>query len=157
MAPCYPNVPETEKYLSGTTGTVTTDNWYWTSRLIAALADASFRRSQFHIERYTFSVQSRTRAVINETDRGAAALLAGKPAVRESKETGGNNSEKEASNVVQEYVSGKNPETERIQELLLAANHRTTEILREEAEKVLKQVLDETSNIMKNQYSRSDA
>ena len=45
---------------------------------------------------------------------------------------------------------------EGVEELLLAANRRVAEILREESEKVLKKVLDEASNVMKNQYSRSD-
>ena len=41
MVPFYANVERTPEYLANTTGTVSTDNFYWTSRLIAAMADAS--------------------------------------------------------------------------------------------------------------------
>ena len=126
IVPFYPNVSHTEEYLGSTTGKVTTDNWYWTSRLIAALADASFGKSQFHIERYTFAVQSKVRQVIAQTDREVKQLL-------------------------QAGAAG-----EGVEEMLLAANGRIAQILREESEKVLKKVLDEASNVMKNQYSRSD-
>lgn len=132
IVPFYPNVPRTEDYLSSTTGEVTTDTWYWTSRLIAALADASFRKSQFHIERYTFSVQSKVRAVIREADRKIAGLQADSGA--------------EAAGT---------PET--AEAILLEANGKVAQILREESQTVLKQVLDEASNMMKNQFSRSDA
>jgi len=132
IVPFYPNVPRTEDYLSSTTGEVTTDTWYWTSRLIAALADASFRKSQFHIERYTFSVQSKVRAVIREADRKIAGLQADSGA----------------------EVAGI-PQT--AEAILLEANRKVAKILREESQIVLKQVLDEASNLMKNQFSRSDA
>ena len=36
MVPFYANVERTPEYLANTTGTVSTDNFYWTSRLIAA-------------------------------------------------------------------------------------------------------------------------
>lgn len=135
VAPFYVNVPETDAYLSGATDEVTTENWYWASRIVAALADASYRKSLFHIERYTLSVQSRVRAVINKTDRKVAELL-------ESAKV------KEQKGAAAEEV---------IQEILLEANHSVAQILRKETQKVLKQVLDEASNVMKNQYSRSDA
>lgn len=126
IVPFYPNVPHTEEYLESTTGEVTTGSWYWTSRLIAALADASFGKSQFHIERYSFAVQSQARQVLTQTDR-------------------------EVEQALKKGAAG-----EAVEELLLAANRRIADILREESQKVLKQVLDEASNQMKNQYSRSD-
>ena len=132
----YPNVPHTEEYLSSTTGTVTTDTWYWTSRLIAALADASFKKSQFHIERYTFAVQSEVRAVISEADRKTAGLNAGSSL---------ENAEAQASGCL-----------ESAEEIMLEANRKVAQILRRESQSVLKKVLDEASNFMRNQYSRSD-
>ena len=149
--PFYPNVPRTEEYLSATAAAVSTDTWYWTSRLIAALADASFKRSQFHIERYTFAVQSAVRKVIGETDRKVKALeqaMAGASA-KPQQETAG------VSAKPQQNIDGT--AQERVTEILLDANRQNAQILREASEKVLEKVLNEASNIMRNQYSRSDA
>ena len=62
MVPFYANVDSTPEYLSNTTGDVSTDNFYWASRLLAAMADASYAKSVFHIERYTLSVGSKPTA-----------------------------------------------------------------------------------------------
>ena len=52
MVPFYADIETTPDYLSNTTGDVSTDNFYWSSRMIAAMADASYKKSVFHIERY---------------------------------------------------------------------------------------------------------
>ena len=52
MVPFYANVDTTPEYLANTTADVSTDNFYWNSRMIAAIADASYSKSLFHIERY---------------------------------------------------------------------------------------------------------
>ena len=49
MVPFYANVTTTPAYLSNTTGAVSTDNFYWNSRMIAAMADAAYSKSVFHI------------------------------------------------------------------------------------------------------------
>lgn len=72
MIPFYPQVNEVPDYLSNTTGTVSTDNFYWTSRLIAAMADASFKQSRNLIERYQNKVAAKAHEILKETD----ALLA---------------------------------------------------------------------------------
>ena len=68
LAPFYADVEETPDYLSNTTAEVSTDNFYWCSRMIAAMADASYRTSVFHIERYQESVMAKGHALINEYD-----------------------------------------------------------------------------------------
>lgn len=68
LAPFYADVDETPEYLSNTTGEVSTDNFYWSSRLIAAMADASYRRSIFHIERYREHVMSKGYELIARYD-----------------------------------------------------------------------------------------
>lgn len=68
LAPFYADVEETPDYLSNTTAEVSTDNLYWCSRMIAAMADASYRTSVFHIERYQESVMAKGHALINEYD-----------------------------------------------------------------------------------------
>ena len=68
MLPFYSDVYETPEYLANTTEEVSTDNFYWTSRMIAAMADASYSKSVFHIERYNLSVMSKAHELINRYD-----------------------------------------------------------------------------------------
>ena len=69
LAPFYADVEETPDYLSNTTAEVSTDNLYWCSRMIAAMADASYRTSIFHIERYQENVMAKGHALVNEYDK----------------------------------------------------------------------------------------
>lgn len=73
--PMYAAVTRTPDYLANTTGAVSTGNYYWCSRLIAAMADASYKKSQFHIEHYQERVAARGHALLNRYD----ALLAAAP------------------------------------------------------------------------------
>ena len=75
LVPFYADVEKTPEYLSNTTGEVSTDNFYWSSRLIAAMADASYRSSIFHIERYQEHVMSKGHELIGQYD----ALLEKEP------------------------------------------------------------------------------
>ena len=68
MVPFYANVERTPEYLANTTGTVSTDNFYWVSRMIAAMTDASYNKSLIHIERYAEAVVSAAWALVNEYD-----------------------------------------------------------------------------------------
>ncbi len=67
-APFYANVSATPDYLANTTGETSTDNFYWCSRMIAAMADASYGKSIFHIERYQLAVQSKGHELIGRYD-----------------------------------------------------------------------------------------
>lgn len=73
MAPFYTNVDAVPEYLANTTGEVSTDNFYWTSRLIAAMADAAYRKALIHIERYQQATLAGAHAIINEYDIRQAA------------------------------------------------------------------------------------
>ena len=68
LVPFYGSISETPDYLSNTTDTVSTDNFYWSSRLIAAMADASYKKSSIHIERYQKNVMAKGRHLINIYD-----------------------------------------------------------------------------------------
>ena len=68
MAPFYANVSETPDYLANTAKEISTDNFYWSSRMIAAMADASYGKSAYHIERYQLAVQSKGHALIDQYD-----------------------------------------------------------------------------------------
>ncbi len=69
LAPFYANVSQLPAYVSGTTGEVSTDCFYWASRLIGAMADASYGTAQIHIERYQLAVQSKGHELIGRYDR----------------------------------------------------------------------------------------
>ena len=83
MVPFYANVDTTPEYLANTTADVSTDNFYWNSRMIAAMADASYSKSLFHIERYQETMLAKGHEVINrydeqiekETDAGKRSAL----------------------------------------------------------------------------------
>ena len=68
IVPFYADIETTPDYLSNTTGDVSTDNFYWSSRMIAAMADASYKKSVFHIERYQEHVLSKGHEIINRYD-----------------------------------------------------------------------------------------
>ncbi|MDK8238901.1 MAG: C69 family dipeptidase [Gemella morbillorum] len=68
IVPFYTNINHTPDYLANTTNQVTTENFYWTNRLIAALCDAHFADTASHIERYQLKVQSQSTALINKYD-----------------------------------------------------------------------------------------
>ena len=68
IVPFYTNINRTPEYLANTTNQVTTENFYWTNRLIAALCDAHFTDTASHIERYQLKVQSQSRELLNKYD-----------------------------------------------------------------------------------------
>ena len=69
MVPFYAAVESTPKYLAGTTEDVSTDNFYWSSRMIGALADAHYGKCLSHIERYQLAVQSQGHELIGCFDK----------------------------------------------------------------------------------------
>ena len=81
MLPVYPNVPKMPAYLSNVTLDTSTENFYWGSRLIGALADPIYPSAIQQIERYRSAVATEGRRILLEYDRriaetGDAALLA---------------------------------------------------------------------------------
>ena len=129
MVPFYTNVDEVPEYLANTSAEVSTDNFYWTSRMIAAMADASYAKSVFHIERYDEKVMSKAHEIIYRYDD----LLG-------------------ADREVQTDAVSKLG-----QKLRQQANRETADMVRQAASDTLGKVLYELSNQMKNSYSRSDA
>lgn len=68
LAPFYADVEETPEYLANTTKEVSTDNFYWTSRMIAAMADASYSKSLIHVERCQEHVAAKSHELLNRYD-----------------------------------------------------------------------------------------
>ncbi len=117
IIPFYANTDCVPEYLSNTTDKVSTDNYYWTIRLIGALADPHFNKCAIHIERYQLKVHSRSHELVRKYDR---AIGEGKASAED-------------------------------------ANREIADMLKEETEKVLLNVLNESSMAMKNAFARSDA
>ena len=68
MLPVYPNVPAMPKYLSDVTLDTSTENLYWGSRLIGALADSNYGSCIQQIERYQNAVATQGRRIMREYD-----------------------------------------------------------------------------------------
>ncbi len=66
--PVYANVDKMPAYISRVTMDVSTENFYWTNRLIGAMADAHYGACIQHIERYQSAVASKGRALVHEYD-----------------------------------------------------------------------------------------
>ena len=76
--PFYANVETTPDYLANTGREVTTDSFYWSSRLIAALADAHYGSCAFEVERYQLNLLALGHELIAAYDRGYAPSSAQK-------------------------------------------------------------------------------
>ena len=72
MLPVYANAPRMPKYLSDVALDVSTENFYWGSRLIAAMADSNYASCVQHVERYQNAVCTKGRRLILEYDRRMA-------------------------------------------------------------------------------------
>ena len=69
VLPLYSNVSKMPKYLSVVSLDVSTENFYWGSRLVGVLADSHFGECIQHIERYQAAVNTKGRQIINEFDK----------------------------------------------------------------------------------------
>ena len=69
MLPVYANVEKMPAYLSNVTLDTSTENFYWASRLIDALADHNYSTCIQQIERYHNAVLTKGRRIIREYDQ----------------------------------------------------------------------------------------
>ena len=69
ILPLYANVPSMPRYLSDVALDPSTENFYWGSRLIAALADHNYASCIQQIERYQNAVVTKGRQILREYDR----------------------------------------------------------------------------------------
>ena len=72
LVPVYGNVDALPGYLTCTEPTVSTESFYWSNRLIGALADGRFHDNAAAIERYQDKIGGTAHALIAETDAEAA-------------------------------------------------------------------------------------
>ena len=83
LVPLFTNVDRTPDYLANTTARVTTDSLYWTSRIVAALADAHFDETIPEIERYRQRTVALGHANVRAVDDAADAFPGDASAIRE--------------------------------------------------------------------------
>ena len=69
FVPFYTNVETVPDYYSCTGKDVSTESFYWISRLIGALADAQYSLCSSHIERYQNKVANQSHAMLSRFDR----------------------------------------------------------------------------------------
>ncbi|MDO5027294.1 MAG: C69 family dipeptidase [Tissierellia bacterium] len=69
IVPFYANITRTPDYLANTGKRVSTDNFYWTNRLIAALADSNFKENLIFIERYQNKLLAEVKRLVINTDK----------------------------------------------------------------------------------------
>ena len=69
VCPLYTWTDKMPKYFANVGMDVSTENFYWNSRLLAALADRNFMACCQDIERYQLAVSSRGHEIINSYDR----------------------------------------------------------------------------------------
>ena len=72
LLPVYPNVSKIPAYLKDVTLEASTENFYWGSRLIGALADHSYNQCIQHVMRYQSAVMTEGRRIVLEYDRRIA-------------------------------------------------------------------------------------
>ena len=118
LLPVYPNVSKMPKYLSDVTLTASTENFYWASRLIGAMADHSYHACVQIIDRYQSAVMTEGRRIVLEYDKRIA-------------ETGD-------------------------LKLCEQANDALCRMAKEQSDKTLTAVLQQSSLSMKNGYNRAD-
>ena len=159
LVPFFPNVDATPAYLEDTTTRVTSENFYWANRIIAALCDGAFSSTSNAVERYQEKTGAMGHRLVSATDEQVARL--GLTAAEEASQSAAEE-EFEADNVdgdVQpmtpdETIAAlRNPE---VREILATANQTMADQLKEETDKLLDSVLYARSMEMKNGFHMSD-
>lgn len=69
IVPLFAHMNTAPEYLANTTKDVSTDNFYWASRLIGALADASYGNSITEIDRYQLAVEAKGNAIVKKYEK----------------------------------------------------------------------------------------
>lgn len=130
FVPFYACVEDMPAYVRDMNRQVTTENFYWASRLIGALADAHWHACANLIERYQNSVGAKAHELLNESDKEFEKKF---------------------------LKAGKDIEEKKVHKFLQKRNEQIAKMAYEETNDALDKVLFAASNGMKNQYSRSDA
>lgn len=74
VAPLYANVTDTPAYLRDTSAEVSTDSYYWTMRMIAAMADPHYMECSNAVEHYMEDIHAAGHRFVYETDASVREL-----------------------------------------------------------------------------------
>ncbi len=67
--PQYSRINDTPKYLKDVNEEVTTENFYWSNRIIGALADPHYKEAMVWIDRYQNKMAAKGHEFINKFDK----------------------------------------------------------------------------------------
>lgn len=175
LTPFYTNVRNTPAYLRDTSAEVSTDSFYWTSRIIAALADPHYVSNSNAIEHYRENVMSHGHAHITRVD-AALRGMTGAGVVAGAGAGAGAIAGHAVSCADIEDVEGIKHDAVRMDgdstagtadgvgaggsrmvcDALEQANQRMADYLRSQTQELLGKVLYTSSNLMRNSFAMSD-
>lgn len=171
LVPFYPNVNATPKYFEDTTTRVTTENFYWENRVIAALCDAQYADTRPFVDRYQQLTGALGHQFVARTDAEVNAMDGVWPTVAEAVAEAAADADDAEIDGLDEFdadvdldVQPMEPDeivdavrgNAAVREVLTAANERLAERLKAETDKLLDTVLYATSMKMKNGFHLSD-
>ncbi len=148
LVPFYANVDATPEYLEATSTRVTTENFYWENRIIAALCDSAFADTSNAVERYQQKTGAMGHKMVADTDAAVASLTAIESA-QEDAETG--DVQPMEPNEIIDAVRNSEVRTR-----LTTANQQLADQLKTETDSLLDSVLYTSSMAMKNGFHMSD-
>ncbi|MEE8685067.1 MAG: C69 family dipeptidase [Bifidobacterium mongoliense] len=166
LAPFYPNVNVTPDYLADTTTRVTSENFYWANRIIAALGNAAFSDTANAIERYQQETGAMGHRLVKATDEQVGRL--GGPdethvMAKTARTTDADQSDDADVDDGPADVDPMEPadivaatDNDEVREILAAANQAMADHLKLETDRLLDSVLYTTSMKMSNGFNRSD-
>ncbi|KFI63241.1 C69 family dipeptidase [Bifidobacterium cuniculi] len=151
LMPFYVNVDDTPTYLRDTTTRVTSENFYWENRIIAALCDAHFGDTANAVERYQEKVGSMGHRMVHETDAFVDTLVELEEVPEdEFGEVPADVQPMEPAQIVQAM------HVPAVRKALASANERMAHRLKCATDKLLDEVLFTASMGMRNGFNRSD-
>lgn len=154
LVPFYANVDSTPEYLANTTTRVTTENFYWANRVIAALADGAFADTANAVERYQEKMGALGHAMIAATDTQIAEQTGiALDAEFDCDDENGDVEPMEPDDIVKSF---RTHEWTTLAKVMVAANQRLADDLKVETDKLLDSVLFTRSMAMKNGFHMSD-
>lgn len=149
LVPFYANVDVTPAYLADTTTRVTSENFYWENRIIAALCDGAFADTANAVERYQEKTGAMGHRMVAATDE-QASRLGFDAAEFDADNADGDVEPMDPDAIVSAVRNGE------VREVLAAANQTMADQLKEETDKLLDSVLYTRSMAMKNGFHMSD-
>ena len=157
VAPFYANVRDTPAYLRDTTPIVSTDNLYWTNRLIAVIADAHFYETNSLVEGYAEGVRAFGHRLVAKTDAQVTAQVAnGADSADSADDTDNADDDGVTGDTGVGDVGGVTVAANGVTATLETANDRMAAYLREHTTKLLDDVLYTSSTLMHNAFAMSD-